>query len=872
MTPHKLISSVMLALAFYLLPINHSHALTNGLALTPPMGWNSWYAAGVGINESYIKSIADDISTNGMREAGYNYVCMDDGWAGYRDTNGVMVADTNKFPSGIKALADYIHSKGLKLGIYTVFGPTTCAGLPGSFGHEVQDAQTYAEWGIDYLKYEGCSFPDPLAHEQEKANQMRDALLATGRPIVFTMSTGPNESWFPDSLNMWRGTGDNVPHSWDTFLHHLDFVAQNPELAGPGHWNDPDVLDIGIGWSSGIEDEAMFGMYCMVAAPLLTKATDARHLNVLTNTEAIAIDQDAAGIQGVCLRTNGDLQVWCKPLGGTNTNFKAVALFNRGTNAADITVNWAEIGLPPGTATVRDIWARAYAGNFTNSFTTNVPPHGMQFLKIAYGSRLALPPVGTNYISDLPWLASATNAFGPIKKDMSNGGTLAANAGGTITVNSKPYSKGLGVNAYSVAEYYLGKAATRFQSDVGVDSEVYPHGSVVFEVWADGVKLFDSGLMSSTTPAKKVDVDLTGREKLSLIVQDGGDGNDWDHADWAGARLIVSPRAIIEKTAVGTGGIEMTGNGGLPNSTFYLLGSSNFFLPANQWTTLATNHFDANGRFTLTNAINPVESQVFYRLLINGVPIPTDSASTAYFTAANITNNATRTAINAFIVNAKAHGYWNKLKEVWGFPEGTPQACTNGFKLAFSLIPHGGVTYSSNGITGNATNAYMDTGITPSTALSSPASSMILVDVVAPQLPNDSYFAGVNDTGSHRFGLNKLGANLTSQGLNNGTAGENVINGGGDFRGIHAVNRDGNTSQSLYLAGMQAGGTNVSASTGLPNKPIYLLGRNNQGSPGDLSNITMDFAAIGENFTAADMNQMIADIAAYLSARRNQAQ
>src|ERR1700722_5494045 len=240
--------------------INSASALTNGLALTPPMGYNSGYANGTGISDAFLRSVADQMVSTGMRDVGYQYLCLDDGWAGSRDTNGVIVPDLSKFPNGMKSLVDYVYSKGLKFGIYTVFGSNTCAGLPGSYGHIVQDANTYAAWGVDYLKYEGCSFPDPLDHQQEQCELMGNALKNCGRPIVFTMSTGPFLSWFPADLNMWRGTGD-FNSSWPVILSHINFVSQSAFAAGPGNWNDPDVLS--TGFSPYPDAQSVFSMWCV---------------------------------------------------------------------------------------------------------------------------------------------------------------------------------------------------------------------------------------------------------------------------------------------------------------------------------------------------------------------------------------------------------------------------------------------------------------------------------------------------------------------------------------------------------------------------------------------------------------------------------
>jgi alpha-galactosidase len=368
-----------------------ARAETNGVALVPPMGFNSWYSYNISISESIMENIADQMATNGMLAAGYQYVNLDDGWASFRDANNVMVANTNRFPDGMKALADYVHAKGLKFGLYTVAGPLTCADYPGSAGYEVLDANTYASWGVDYVKFEGCSLPwwelDP--NEQTMSVRMEQALLQTGRPMVFSLSTGYVENWIPNYCNLPRGTGD-LNGTWTNILAHIDYVAALPFKGRPGMYNDPDVLDL-RGEFSSTEEISIFSMWCMLAAPLITPTVSTNVLFILTNTDAIAVDQDPAGIQGFCVASNNNTQVWCKPLGGMNTGTLAVALFNRGDNATNITADWSDLGLA-GAATARDLWAHANLGTFTNSYSANIPAHGVQMLKVT--GTVALPVFG----------------------------------------------------------------------------------------------------------------------------------------------------------------------------------------------------------------------------------------------------------------------------------------------------------------------------------------------------------------------------------------------------------------------------------------------------------------------------------------------
>ena len=536
---HRALSFKITFVLALLLSGPFARALTNGVALTPPMGFNSWYSYGAGVNEALIKSIADAMATNGLLAAGYNYINLDDGWAGYRDANGVMVADTNKFPSGMKALADYVHGKGFKIGLYTTAGTSTCAGYPASANHFAQDANTYAAWGIDYLKFEGCdvSTYEGLPRQQIYIARMGQALAHCGRPIVFSVSFDRVfENWMPQYINLWRGTGD-IDGSWSTILSHIDFVAQTPGFVLPGGWNDLDVLEIGSGFFSEVEYTSIFSMWSMLACPLLTLTAGTTHTNILCNRDAIAVDQDPACIQGICVATNGNLQVWRKPLGSSNSSTIAVALFNRGADAAAITANWSDLGLSPDVATVWDIWAQAYAGNFTNSYTASIPGHGVQFLRLVNHATVPLPPVGTNYLSDLPWLADVTTAQMyatnyPYNQDQS--GVFAP-----LTLHGVTYAKGLGEIVYTRLSYFLGGATARFHSDIGVDDAAGNRGAIIFRVYADGTKLYDSGVMTTQTPTQTIDLNLTGYKVLTLEATNGVAGNVNDYADWAGARITV---------------------------------------------------------------------------------------------------------------------------------------------------------------------------------------------------------------------------------------------------------------------------------------------------------------------------------------------
>ena len=509
--------------------------LSNGLALLPPMGFNPWYEYGSSVNETLIKSIADQMATNGLLAAGYQYINLDDSWMGPRDTNSVITANPGRFPSGIPALAAYVHAKGFKFGLYTTGSSNTCGGYPGSLGHEEQDANTYASWGVDYVKYELCSLPvfEAVPHAQLHDVRMSQALLHCGRPMVFSCSIGSFENWMPNYINLWRGTGD-IFGTWDTILSHIDFVAQTPAFAGPGGWNDADVLEIGNGAFNQAQSEAVFSMWCILSGPLLVMTSGSTATNILCNRDAIAVDQDPAGIQGICVATNGNLQVWRKPLGGSNSTTVAVVLLNRGSSPGAITANWSDLGLPAGVASVWDIWAQAYAGNATNSYTATIPGESVQFLRIVSGAIVPLPPVGTNFLSHLPVLANYTNTQ-PVRLDLNA-------AGQVLTLRGTNYTNGLGMTAYSRDDYFLGGTAARFQSSIGLDDASGTNAPAIFRVYADGTLLYDSGVLTTASPVQTVDLDMTGATRLTLEVTNVQTGITNDYCDWVSARIIVPPQ------------------------------------------------------------------------------------------------------------------------------------------------------------------------------------------------------------------------------------------------------------------------------------------------------------------------------------------
>jgi len=364
----------------------------NDLAKTPPMGWNSWNKFACNVSEKLIKETADALVETGMKDAGYEYIVIDDCWQVSRDATGNIVPDADRFPSGMKALADYVHSKGLKFGLYSDAGTATCQKRPGSKGFEEKDARQYAAWSVDYLKYDWCSTEGQDA--REAYSRMSRALQSAGRPIVFSICEWGNSQpwlWAPGIGHLWRTTGD-IQDCWDCsqpwggmgLIHILDLQAELYPYAGPGHWNDPDMLEVGNGKMTTAEYRSHFSFWCLLAAPLMA-GNDLRSMTpeikeILTNKEVIAVDQDPLGMQGRKVFDGGAVEVWMKPLSGTA---RAVILFNRGSVAAPISVTWEQIGLAPGVeAQVRDLWAKQDVGKIKGRFMAKVDPHNVVMIRV----------------------------------------------------------------------------------------------------------------------------------------------------------------------------------------------------------------------------------------------------------------------------------------------------------------------------------------------------------------------------------------------------------------------------------------------------------------------------------------------------------
>jgi alpha-galactosidase len=642
-----------------------AYALDNGLAKTPPMGFNDWNAFGCDVSEKLIKETADLFVSSGLKGAGYQYVNIDDCWMTHqRDPQtGRLVPDPVKFPDGIAGTADYVHSKGLELGIYEDAGTATCAGYPGSLGHEQVDAQTFADWGVDYLKYDNCNNAGSSTKEQyiQRYSAMRDALAATGRPIVYSICEwGVNEpwTWAGQVGNLWRTTGD-ISDNWSSMLSIIKQNAPLAQYAHPGAWNDPDMLEVGNGGMTATEYQTHFSLWAEMAAPLLI-GTDLRRatpetMAIYLNKDVIAVDQDRLGKQGVEIADQGGHHVFAKPLANGDV---AVALFNEADTTATISTTAQAAGLSRRPAYVmKDLWSKKTTET-AGTISASVPAHGTAMFRVsgvhdwsdyapattvsaqvppaypggpsvvdpgrpaqlttvfdnhgrvpvtdvrttvevpngwsatatspsstgnvgsdkslrttwqvtapvgtapgrypivattAYrwddGARtdrtttttsvlvVAPMPSGTSQLGDDPW-TSASNGWGPVERDMSNG-EQAAGDGKPLTVQGERFAKGLGTHAASEVAYYTGAKCSTVTAKVGVDDEVGDgHGNVVdFQLWADDRKVADSGSISDAAPAATLTADVSGASFLRLVVTDGGDGINFDHADWGNAQV-----------------------------------------------------------------------------------------------------------------------------------------------------------------------------------------------------------------------------------------------------------------------------------------------------------------------------------------------
>jgi len=589
---------LIVPVCFLLMLIAPANASDNGLAKTPPMGWNSWNKFHYDINETIIRKVADSFVSKGLKDAGYTYIIIDDAWQSGRDSNGKVLADKIKFPSGIKALADYIHSKGLKFGIYTDCGDKTCGGYEGSLNHEQSDANTYAEWGVDYVKEDWCNTSGLDAQTQYK--KMSNALVASGRPILFSLCEWGLSSpwlWASGVGNMWRATAD-IADCWDCTAGNLlgwtVILEQSVNLApfaGPGHWNDPDMLEVGNSGLTLTESRSHFSMWCMLAAPLIAgndiSTMNDSIKNILTAPELIAIDQDSLGLQATRIRNVGGLQVWQKPL---NDGSIAVSLLNLSTINNSMLVTWKDLGLQPGDATVRDLWRRTDLGVFKDTFKITVPAHGVCVVKIkglaqkVTSLRLNNTILTINQGNSVP-LTATVAPTNTILRCISSNPSIA-----DVTVT--------GANKYSITAYNPGNCEinviTGNKSDtVKCQVQVVPTnlpapwkfndinetvGSAVFDNNTFTVKAMGADIWGQSDQFGFLNVDTCNSQSLSVRVKSQTNTDPWAKAGIMFRETASATSSFVLLMVSPTNGIHLQyrdGTGNICNDIIY----GNFTLP-----------------------------------------------------------------------------------------------------------------------------------------------------------------------------------------------------------------------------------------------------------------------------------------------------
>ena len=517
-------------------------ALDDGLARTPPMGWNSWNKFHCNINETLIRQTADALVSTGLRDAGYVTLTVDDCWSAMtRDSSGNLQADPTDFPSGMKALGDYIHARGLKYGIYASIGTATCTGLtPGSLNNEARDVRTFATWGADYIKADRChanNLDYPMIYAR-----WRDAIRASGRPMVLSASVHGVQSpwlWGAGVAHQWRILGD-INDTWPRMIAQIDKDTPLAQYAGPGGWNDPDMLEVGNGGMSDTEYRSHFGMWAMLAAPLIAghdvRSTSAATRTILTHPEILAVSQDAVGYQARRVADNGaGLHVYSKVVSGTNT--RVAALFNRSDVTAGMTVTWGQLGLPSAPATVRDLWARADRGTFGSGYTASVPSHGIVMVRVVSTSTAPTP---TPTPTPTPCAGCTLSGYYRITPRHSGKAVVVQSAStansanvfqwtyGGATRNDEWELRGIGSGYYRVINRHSGK-------DMVVQSASTAEGANIFQYAYGGSATNDEwAIVSAGSGYYRITNRHSGK---SAEVASGGtaDGTNVDQRTYAGA-------------------------------------------------------------------------------------------------------------------------------------------------------------------------------------------------------------------------------------------------------------------------------------------------------------------------------------------------
>ncbi|MET7422728.1 ricin-type beta-trefoil lectin domain protein [Dactylosporangium sp. NPDC005555] len=477
-----------------------AQALENGVARTPPMGWNSWNTFGCNINDALIRQMADAIVSSGMRDLGYKYVVVDDCWMNStRDAQGNLQANASRFPNGMKALGDYLHSRGLLFGIYQAPLDKTCAqyfgsypGATGAQGHEAQDARQFAAWGVDYLKYDWCSPSGTITEQVTTFAKMRDALAATGRPIVYSINpnsihakTGPQRNW-GDVANLWRTTED-ITNTWDSgqtngypmgIQNIVNVTVPLAAYAAPGRFNDPDMLEVGRGGMTDTEMRSHFALWAMMASPLIAgndiRSQSGATATILKNQQLIAINQDSLGLQATQVSNDGTRRVLAKRLAGGDV---AVALFNQSGSATTVSTTAAAVGKSGSSFTLRDAWTNT-TSTTTGGISATVPAHGTVVYRVS-GGGTTTPPTGSTLVSaasgrclDVP-NGSTANGTQPVIWDCNGGINQGWTVnGGTLQALGKCLDAPVGATAGAKAQLWDCNGGTNQQWTLNADGTV----------------------------------------------------------------------------------------------------------------------------------------------------------------------------------------------------------------------------------------------------------------------------------------------------------------------------------------------------------------------------------------------------------------
>lgn len=498
------------------------------------MGWNGWttFECAPELDEVKVREMVDVMVDSGMQTAGYTYVNLDRCWGDARDENGDIVLDTARLPNGIDAFSDDLHARGFKLGFHR--HTAECADVPE--GHEAADAAKYAQFGVDFLKLVSCQVSS--VEDVHGARAMAEALRESGRDVLVSLALPPFQEWMRDVGQISR-TDSAIVATWPSILAKLDATTPLAAYARPGAFLDPDFLVAGIGALSESEQRAQFSLWSILSAPLLA-SNDLTQMSevtrsILTNQDVIALNQDPLALQAAQVRKEGDLEVFAKPL--AECGARGVVLFNRGENSVTTTLSWPEIWLPASPTRVLDLWSQEELESDRFAVEITIPPHDVRVLKVV-GVEPAISQ-GEARVGDAAF-SYATNGYGPVERNTTNGEQLAGD-GQPLRMRGQAYADGLGVHPPSLIRFRLGGVCSRFTAQVGIDDEGKGLGTVIFQVWSDGEKLFDSGVMTGKTPPQQVDVSLENRMDLRLFVATTGDDFFNDHSDWAEARLWCDP-------------------------------------------------------------------------------------------------------------------------------------------------------------------------------------------------------------------------------------------------------------------------------------------------------------------------------------------